>query len=158
MYTFLTRNGQTIAFGIGLLLVIVTIAAIFGGVDEWSLIPDDDFSRYDTTIFNAGMYGAILLIVLCAAAALLFGVFQLATNFKGAIKGIIGLVAIVVLFYIIKGTADPSLDGLNLNDDIAGALDAGQSTFITGAIATALILAAIAVVATAVSEVINFFR
>ena len=156
MYTFLTRNGQTIGFGLGLLFVVIAIVSIFSGVDEFSSFADDDVARYDTTIFNFGMYAAIALVALCFVAAVIFGVAQLASDPKGAIKGIIGLVAVIALFFIIYSAADPDSEMLNRLSDFS--VTDGQSKMITGAIWTALILAAAAVVATAVSEVVNFFR
>ena len=156
MYTFLTRNGQTIAFGLGLVVTVLMLLLIFGGVAEFEAIPDDDLSRYDTTIFNFGLYAAIGLIVLCAIAAVLFGVYQLATNPKGALKGLIGLGVIIVLFFILYSSADPNTSMLERLSDFD--VSTTESQFITGAIATALILAAIAAVATAVGEVINFFK
>ena len=156
MYTFLTRNGQTIGFGLGLLLVIIAIVSIFSGVDAFSAFADDDPARYETTIFNFGMYAAFLLIGLAFVAALIFGVMQLASDPKGAIKGIIGLAAVIAIFFIIYSAADPDSEMLARLSDFS--VSDGQSKMITGAIWTALILAGAAVIATAVSEVINFFR
>ena len=156
MYTFLTRNGQTIAFGLGLVVTVLMLLLIFGGVAEFEAIPDDDLSRYDTTIFNFGLYAAIGLVILCFIAAVLFGIYQLATNPKGALKGLAGLGAIVVLFFILYSSADANADMLERLSDFN--VSTGQSQFITGAIATALILAAAGILATVVGEVINFFK
>lgn len=156
MYTFLTRNGQTIAFGIGLVISVLMLLLIFGGVGEFESIPDDDLSRYDTTIFNFGLYAAIGLVILCLIAAVLFGIYQLATNPKGAIKAIAGLAAVLILFFILYSTADADVDMLDRLSDFS--VSPGQSQFITGAIWTALILAAAGILATVVGEVVNFFK
>jgi len=156
MYTFLTRNGQTIGFGLGLLLVIVLIVSIFSGVDDFTAYADDDPARYETSIFNFGMYAAFFLMFLAAAAALVFGIIQLASDPKGALKGIIGLATVLIIFFIIYSAADPDSAMLARLSDFS--VTDGQSKMISGAIWTALILAAVAVLATAVSEVINFFR
>jgi len=156
MYTFLTRNGQTIGFGIGLLLTIIMMVAILSGVDDFTAIPEEDMSRYQTTIFNAGLYFAIGLIILAAVAALLFGLFQFATDFKGALKGLLGLAAVVAIFFIIYSTADPDAAMLERLSDFV--VTPGQSKMITGAIWTALILAGTAIAALVISEIINFFR
>lgn len=156
MYKFLTRNGQTVAFGVGLLIVLIAIALIIGGVEEFSAIPDDDLSRYQTTIFNFGLYASIGLVILCFVAAVLFGVYQLATNPKGALKGIIGLAVVVLLFFIIYSSADANLEMLDRLEDFNVSPTASQ--MITGGIATALILAAIATLAGVVGELVNFFR
>ena len=156
MYKFFTKNGQTIGFGLGLVLVIIMMLSIFGGVEEFSSYAEDDLQRYQTSIFNAGMYAAIGLVILAAAAALIFGLVQLAGDPKGAIKGIGGLIVVIAIFFIIYSSADPDSAMLARLSDFS--VTDGQSKMITGAIWTALILAGIAVVSTAVSEVANFFR
>lgn len=158
MYSFLTRNGQTVAFGVGLLMAIIMVVSISGGVGDWSQIGENDMARYDTTIFNFGMYAAFALMALAAAAAVLFGVYHLATNPKGALKGILGLVAVIALFFIIYSSADPQPEMLEKMAKLDFNVTPGQSKMITGSIWTALILAGLAVAATAVSEIINFFK
>ena len=158
MYSFLTRNGQTVAFGIGLLMTIAMIGIIAGGVGEWSQIGEKDMARYDTKIFDFGMYAAFFLMAAAALAAVLFGIYQLATNPKGALKGILGLVAVIALFFIIYSAADPDAAMLERMADKEFNVTPGQSKMITGAIWTALILAGTAVVSTAVAELINFFK
>ena len=156
MYTFLTRNGQTIAFLVGLLIVVAAIVTIVSGVGDWELIADDDPSRYDTTIFNLGMYAAIGLVIVCFIAAVLFGLLQLASDPKGAMKGIIGLAVIVGVFFVVYSSADPSvpMDGLLTEFGVSD----GASKMISGAMWTALGLAVLAVLALAISEILNFFR
>jgi hypothetical protein len=158
MYNLLTRNGQTIAFGVGLIIAIIMVAIISSGVGEWSLIGENDMARYETSIFNFGMYAAFALMFLAALAALVFGVVQLASSPKGAMKGIIGLVAVVVLFFIIYSAADPDPAMLERMAESEFVVNEGQSKAITGAIWTAIILAGGAIVATAISEIINFFK
>ncbi|MFK8055157.1 MAG: hypothetical protein AB8F78_03460 [Saprospiraceae bacterium] len=158
MYSFLTRNGQTVAFGIGLLVTILMIGIIAGGVGDWSLIGEKDPTRYDTTIFDFGLYASFFLMFAAALAAIVFGIYHLATNPKGALKGILGLVAVAALFLIIYSTADPDLEMLEVMAKKDFNVSPGQSKMITGAIWTALILAGTAVIATAISEIINFFK
>lgn len=158
MYSMLTKHGQSIAFGIGLLLTVVTLISIFSGVSSFEAIAEDDLSRYQTTIFNFGMYSAAALIVLTAIAAVLFGVFQLVTNPKGAIKGIIGIAVILVLAFVLYSMASPNEDMLARMAESEFIVSLTQSKWITASIATALILAGIAAVSTAAGEIINFFR
>ncbi len=155
MYTFLTRNGQSIAFGVGLVMTIVMVALIFAGLSDFEAF-GDGAGRYDTTIFNFGMYAAIALVILGLIAAVVFGIVQLASDPKGAIKGIAGLVAIVAIFFIFYSIADPNNAMLARLSDFS--VSVGQSKFISGSITTALILLAAAVVAGIVSEIINLFK
>ena len=158
MYSFLTRNGQTVAFGVGLLLAIGMIVSIASGVGEWSLIGENDMARYETGMFDFGMKAAFGLMILAALAAIAFGIYHLATNPKGALKGILGLVAVIALYFIIYSAADPQPEMLEKMAKLDFIVSPGQSKMITGAIWTALILAAMAVLSTAVAEIINFFK
>ncbi len=158
MYTFLTRNGQTLAFGLGLVIVVLMLIFIFSGVSDFEAIPETDVSRYDTSIFDFGMYGAAFLAFACAAAAVIFGIYQVATNPKGALKGLLGLAAVIILLLILYSTADADTAMLAAQAKDGFFVEEGQSKFITGAIATALIMAGGAVLALAVSEVLSFFK
>ena len=158
MYTFLTRNGQTLAFGLGLLVTVIAVLLIITGVDEFSAIPETDISRYDTTIFNFGMYAAVFLAIAAAAAMVLFGIYQLASDPKGAIKGIIGLGVVIAVFLIIYSIADPNPQMLEIQARDGFFVSPGQSKMITAGIATALILTVGSFIALAISEVLSFFR
>ncbi len=158
MYTFLTRNGQTVAFGLGLAVTIIMLAIIFSGVNDFESIPETDALRYDTTIFNFGMYAALLLGVIGALAAIGFGIYQFATDPKGALKGMLGLAAVIVLLLVLYATADPDTSMLAAQAKDGFFVTEGQSKFITGAIATSLIMAGGAILALAISEVLSFFR
>jgi hypothetical protein len=86
MYSFLTRNGQTLAFGLGLLLAIGMVLSIYlGDVGTWSQIPENNITRYETGMFNFGMKASFVLMGAAAIAALLFGIFHFASNPKGAL-------------------------------------------------------------------------
>lgn len=159
MYKFLTRNGQTLGFGLGLLLVVGMLVSIFSGVEKFSAFAEDDMERYQTTIFNFGMYAAFFLVVAAAVAAVLFGIMQFVGNPKGALKGLLGLLAVVALFFVIYSAADPDVDMIKLLAETTDfAVTEGQSKMITGSIWTALILSGVAIAATVISEVLNFFR
>ena len=159
MYSFLTRNGQTFAFGIGLLLAIGMIVSIYlGDVGAWSQIAENNLDRYETGMFNFGMKASFALMFFAALAAVGFGLYHLATNPKGALKGIIGLVAVIALYFIIYSAADPQPEMLAKMAELEFNVTPGQSKMITGAMWTALILAGASVLAVAVSELLNFFK
>ena len=159
MYRFLTKNGQTLAFGLGAAVVVISLLIIFTNSGDFAAIADENNpNRYDTGIFDFIMYASAALIVLCAIAAVLFGIYQVATNPKGAIKGLIGLALIVVLLVVLYSTADPNLDMLAVQAKDGFFVEPGESKFISGLIWTALAMAGGAVLALAVSEVISFFK
>lgn len=162
MYNFLTKNGQTLAFGLGVLLVIIFFVSINSGLEEFTTASEE--TKYDTGIFNFGMNAAIGLTILSMAAMLLFGIYQIATNIKGSWKGILGIAALALVFIITYNVAS----GTPETADIAGAIDKytqdgreiteGNLKFIGGSIMTALLMAGLAAVAFVISEVSNFFK
>ena len=158
MYTFLTRNGQTIAFGLGILITIVAVGIILGGVGDFEALGEENAARYDTRIFNFGMLAAGFMCAIAAAAMVAFGIYHLATDPKGAIKGIIGLGAIILIFFVIYSIADPNTQMLAVQAKDGFLVSEGQSKMITGSIATGLILTIGAFLALAVSEILSLFR
>lgn len=159
MYTFLTRNGQTVAFAVGFLVVLISLIIIFTNSGDFAAIADENNpARYDTSIFDFIMYAAAALVVLCAIAAVLFGIYQVATDPKGALKGLLGLGLVVVVLLILYSTADPDTEMLAVQARDGFFVEPGESKFISGLILTALGMAGTAVVALAISEMISFFK
>lgn len=158
MYNFLTQKGQLVAFGLGVLITIVFLLSVFGGLDGFEALADED--RGTTGIFNAGLYGAIVLCILCAAAILLFGVYHTVTNPKGAMKFLIGLGLILVIFIIFYSMATPVTEGDGRLFTIMQKFEItdGANKFISGALSTTLVLAVIAVAAFIFSEIRNLFK
>ena len=156
MYKTLTRNGQMFAFGLGLLITVAFLASVFSGLDEFNGLSKE--GKYETGIFNLGLYAVAALTVLGAAAMLIFGVLQVVTDLKGSMKGLIGFAIMLIIFGIAYSTAtvesgplwDPLLKDFGVSE--------GASKFITGAIWTCLAMIAIAVVTFVLSEIRNFFK
>ncbi|MFK7807819.1 MAG: hypothetical protein AB8F74_08495 [Saprospiraceae bacterium] len=140
MYNFLVKNGQLVAFGLGLLITIIFFAGALGG---------DSPDR-----FNFGLMVAIALAILCAIAMVLFGLYQVVTNPKGSLKGIITFGILLALFGILYSTGDttvsPAMKEFNVSP--------GVGKFISGAIMTTAILAAATAASFALSEIRNFFK
>ena len=84
MYKFLTKNGQAIAFGLGVVIVLLFLISVVPNISTFSDQPKE--VQYETGIFNLGLQGAIALAVLAAVAMVGFGLFHVATNFKGSLK------------------------------------------------------------------------
>ena len=156
MYKLLTKHGQLGAFAIGLIIIVIFFISVFGGLDGFNALTKED--KGTTTIFDAGLYLTVGLLVLCAIAAIAFGIWQMVTNPRGAIKGIIGLVVLGILFGILFSMSDSESTGA-----VGRALEKfnvseGQSKFISAAIKSTLILGALAALAFVVSEIRNFFK
>lgn len=149
MYAFLNKYGQALAFGIGLLITVIFLGSIFSADEAvFDTLQGDDRS-YDTDIFNFGMYASIALIVVAFVAAILFGVYQMAQNPKGSLKGIIGLAVLVLIMFVGYSSANGVI--ANESAEIQAAIEkfttsqeadftGGNLKFISGAILAALVM------------------
>lgn len=156
MYKALTKYGQLAAFSVGLIVIVVFFASVFSGVDAFNGLSKED--RGTTTIFNAGLYLTLGLLVVCAVIAILFGVFHMVTNPKGAMKAIIALGILLILFFALYSTTEPETSGIVANAVEKFNLTGGQSQFIGAALKSTLILGGIAVLSFIVSEISNIFK
>ncbi len=156
MYKFLSKNGQALAFGLGLL---VTILFLVNVIPNTNLI--DTENPQDVNIFNFGITATIVLIVIAAVAMILFGLFQVISTFKTSWKGILGFALLLVIFFVAYSTANGDLTNeiapIQAAADDAGVTD-GNLKFIGGSIMTLVVLIGIAVAAFVISEIINFFK
>jgi len=144
------------AFGLGLLITIAFLGSVFSGLDTFNGLSKE--GQYETGIFDLGIYAVAFLTVLCFLAMLGFGIFQVFSDLKGSMKGLIGFGVLLAIFGIAYSTAtiesgpfwDPILKEFEVTD--------GASKFITGAIWTCLFMIGVAVVTFVLSEIRNFFK
>ena len=106
MYKFLTKNGQTIAFAVGAVLVIAFYALVVGdkNYDTFTTMDMDgvkDPERMKFTLFNFGLVSTVALIAIGAILMFGFGLFQAATNIKGSLGAIVGLAVIAIIFALV---------------------------------------------------------
>lgn len=156
MYKFLAKNGQALAFGLGVLVTVIFLAMALPNI---GLIDEDN--PQNVNIFNFGIYGTIILIVVAAALMIAFGFFQVASTFRTSWKGILGFVILLVVFFVAWTTANSEVSQEVMAIRNAAAdqgVDGGDLKFIGGAITTLLVLIVAAVAAFVVSEIINFFK
>lgn len=163
MYNFLSKNGQLVAFGLGVLLVIIFLAIAVPGASGVNFKDMSDAEVYNTSMFDFGIGIARILTIICAVAMVGFGLYQVLTNIKGSLKGIIGVVAIVVLFFIFQGMSADAAD----HPTIAAAIEKYESSsegraisgdnlkFIGGSIRMGLLMAGAAFLALIVMPIIS---
>ncbi len=161
MYKFLTKNGQTLAFGLGALVILIFLATVVMGAGDFSALPDEE--KYQTGIFNFGLVGAIVLVILTLIILVAFGVLHIFDDFKGSIKGLIGFGILALVFIIAYSTAsgEPSPYIKNAMDKWAESgsiITPNNLKFISGGITTAVVLVFGAGLAFIFSEVRNFFK
>lgn len=156
MYSLLAKRGQLLAFLLGLFVVAIFIIPIISGIGEFNLLSTDDQKL--TNIFNPGLVGAVVLIVVCALAALVGGLFGLIANPKGSLKLILGLVGLVVVFFILysmsaaesTGPVGEVVDKFGLSD--------GTSKFVSAGLKIAIILIITAFISFIVTELWNLIK
>ena len=154
MYNFLAKNGQLLAFGLGALITVVFLISVFSGLDSFLALSKEE--QGTTGIFNFGLVATILLAIAGLVFAIFFGLFQTISNPRGSIYGIGAIVLLLVIFFVARAMG--SDDGPIMKTINAFNVTDGQSSFITGAISTGLILALLALLALALSEIRNFFK
>ncbi len=159
MYKFLTKNGQLVAFGLGLVLVLVFYLIATSGMEAFDAVPEKERpGSEEGNIFLFGLYAAVFLMVLCWAGIIIFGLIQTATNLKAAKNSLIGLVVIGIIFFATYSMANPA-DDAPIQDVIQQfEISEGVSKYISAAISTTGILALLAVVSFVFSEIRNFFK
>ena len=153
MYTFLNKYGQALAFGIGVLVVIIFMVSIFGApAEEISALTNDQIKgpeKYATSAFDFGITISIVLIGLAFIAAIVFGLIQVASNPKGSLKGIVGALLLIVLCFVCYSVANNDISQesaaiqnsiTKFNTDQEADFDGGTLKFISGSIIAALVL------------------
>lgn len=154
MYKFLTKNGQLLSFVVGAAVSVLFILIASNGIpDGFDQLPKEE--QFSTGSFDFGLYASIGLTIIAFGLMIAFGVYQMATNPKGAVKGIAGIVAIAVIFLIAYNMGDATV-----KEKWAAEFDVTEnvSRYVSGAMTTTLILGVIAVAALIISEVRNFFK
>jgi hypothetical protein len=157
MYKTLSKNGQTIGFLFGALVTGLYLLIMAGGWSKFSALGDSP-DRYDTTIFNFGLYGSIAMAILGVILVAAFGVMQMASNPKAAMRGLLGGVVLVILFIIAYSTSSSEVSG-PLAKSVENMEVSPNSLKLIGAgITGSIVLALIAGGAILVSELRNFFK
>ncbi len=157
MYKFLTKNGQALAFGLGILVTVVFLVTASSNLTSFNSLPDEE--KFTTSIFDVGLKGSIALAVTALILTIVFAIYQTATNLRASIFGILGLVVIVAVFFIAYSSASGEATGAMARAvDNYGGMTANELKIVGGGITTAMVLAGLAVVSIVISEIINLFK
>lgn len=154
MYNFLLRKGQAVAFGLGIVVIAIFLISIFTGMGDAGYSMSDDLNKLtaeqkaDISFFNPGlMITVVMTIVAFVLALVVFGVVDLFKYPKAAVKTLIGLAVIAVVFFALYSMSDVETAGklgrIHQEFDISE----GVSKFISGGIKTTIGLILIAVLA-----------
>ncbi len=152
MYNFLSKNGQTLAFVGGGLIAILTVFIAMSGIGK--LDNPTDEVLFSKGMFDFGLYGAYFLFFLAAAAAIILPLIHIAGNPKGAVKGLIGVGVLLVIFFIAY-----SMSSGEVTETMRiWKVSSGTGKFIGGAIATSIILFFIAIASALVFSVLGILK
>ena len=161
-YIFLKKNGVTISFALGAVLVALAIAIMVGGLPE-DINKPDGFTIEETmpiTCFDFSLNLTQALIYICIFVALLGGVYGLILNPRGAIKfGIITAVLAVLYFISIGMGSTPSGKMLTFyegTDNIG--LGAPTVAYVDGLLIFTVIIMVITFIAVIFSQVWGFLK
>jgi hypothetical protein len=158
MYNLLSKNGQTIGFLLGAVISLLFVFIMVSGWDGFVALGSAP-ANYETGIFDFGMYASMVLVVIGLLATVLFGVANIISDPKSAIKGIAGVVALIVVLVVTYSAADGEATGaIARSIENAGGLSANALKLISGGIATSIILSLIAAGAIIIAELLNFFK
>jgi len=79
MYKLLTKHGQLAAFAIGTLISLAFVAMVSGSDADMSAVSDGSLNEPG---LGLGLNASIGLTLICVAAIIAFGLYQVATDLK----------------------------------------------------------------------------
>jgi len=162
MYKLLTEKGQMFAFLLGAIATVIVVGSIVANSNKHLLDAPDAAKRAteiaDTGILNTGLNIVALLLFIALAATIIFGLLNLVTDFKSSIKFIAGFAVMIILFFVLKGTADHETAGTLVETMKEFNIDEGLSKGISAAIKGTIAMTVVAIGSMIVFEIINIFK
>jgi hypothetical protein len=158
MYKFLVDNGQRLAFGLGIGVTILFLIVAMSGMESFSSLSKED--QVSTGIFDVGIFGSIVLMLIAAVAMVGFGLTQILGNVKGSLIGLLGFAFLLAVFFVSYATSTGEATGAIAESIQRTGIEISPSSlkFIGGSITTAVSLVLIAAFAFVFFEVRNFFK
>ncbi len=156
MYQFLNKYGQTAAFGLGVLVILIFLGSVFGGLEDFNSLGEDNQGQ--TSIFDFGLKATMALTVICFVLLVGFGLFQIVTDLKGSMKGLISFGLVAVIFLIAWKTSDATITPAIANAAKEFNVTGGQVQFISGSLKTGLFMSVAALALLFLAEIRNFFK
>lgn len=164
MYNFLTKNGQTAALLLGVLCIAIFLITTLSGLGssgydmstDLNALPDE--AKSGIGFFNAGLKITVGLVIICFALAVIFGLINFAKFPKASLKAVIGLAAVLILFFILYSTSSMEEGGKlgMLHDKFS--ISESVSKFIGGGLKTTVLMALVAFAAMVLFEIRNLFK
>lgn len=156
MYEFLTKRGEMLAFGLGILLVLIFLGTAIPNLDDFNALPEDQ--QKTSGVFDLGLWLAIILLIVTAVVAIGAGLWHLILNPKGSIKVLAGIGVLAAILLIFYATSEAETTGRIAEVAQDFEVGANASKFISGAIKTSLALCGLSALAFVVGELYNTFK
>ena len=166
MYNFLTKNGQMIALGLGVLVIAIFLGSVVTGFNSnaaidmsTDLMNLDPEVRGNINFFNPGLGATIGMIFIAAILALVvFGIINILKFPKDAMKFGIGLVVLGVIFFALYSTSTMEQTGKIGTLHERFGITEGISKLISGGLKTTVGLAIAAFAIMVIAEIRNLFK
>ena len=165
MYKMLTSKGQLFALLLGILVIAIVLISIVTGINGAGYDLSTDLNQVlkdnpgePFNYFNPMVTLVGLMIVIAAAAWLLFSLWQLISAPKQSIKGLLGVAALIVIFIIFFSISQNETSGSIWDTIQKFNVSETASKIISGGLKTTLTLAILAIGAMIVFEVVNIFK
>lgn len=165
MYKLLTDKGQLFALLLGLVCIAIFLGTVLSGISGAGYSVSDDLNQImknnpaaDFSFFNPGITVVLVLIAVALIFAVLFGLFQLVSSPKSSMKGILGAVAIVAIFFITYNMAGSDISGPIAETLQKFSVSENISKLIGGGMVTTGILGGLAFILLIVFEIFNLFK
>ena len=165
MYKFLTKNGQSLALALGVLVIAIFLISIYTGFSSsgYDMSTDlnklSDAEQAEIGFFDAGIGLTVAMIAVAFALAfVVFGIFDLIKFPKNAIKFAIGVIGLAIIFFALYSTSSYDTAGRMemLNEKFA--ITESISKFISGGIKTTLGLLGFSALAVVAGELWALFK
>jgi type III secretory pathway component EscS len=173
MYKFLSKHGQTVAFVIGVGVSVLFMLFIFidlGGKELTSEtfktdgVPMEGAQLMETLegikAFDFGFYATYALLILSIVAAVVLSLLYFLTNFQlSALKDLVPMLVLVVVFMVVYNSYDPDTDAylVKVARDTFSVGDV-ESRIVSGGITTSIFALFAAFASFIVAEIVNVFR
>jgi len=165
MYKLLTDKGQMFALLLGLVCIAIFFGTVLSGLGGAGYSVSDDLNQImknnpgaDFSFFDTGIVLVAALIAIALIAAVIFGLLQLISSPKSSMKGILGVIGILVLFFIAYNMGSTDSTGPIAETLQKFSIDDNISKIISGGLTTMGILGGLAALLLVVFEVFNLFK
>jgi hypothetical protein len=156
MYKFLSKHSTSAAFGLGVVISLIAMIAILSGLSGYNQLAEEE--RPTTSIFNAGLVGAILLTIVAAIAMIGFGLYQIIIHPKGGIRFLLGIVGIGLVGFLFYQFSTVETSGKVYEQIQQGLLTPAISKIVNGALWVMIVLVGVALLGLILSEIRNLFK